>query len=412
MFNKKQFVLSIIFLCTISIVNFLLMIKFVQLGIPDLITNVLFSELSFEEVTPILTGASTALALCGLFGCFFAGFILNKYPISFNKKQIINAVLMGIILFFIYISNFISPNLLYLWVILFATCFGAFTCIVYTFLFDILPKKNRGLVTGFSVAMIYFIGASSSDVWTFHQFRSDALILLSISFIIMVVFLMFRVFQESYIQQIHEEGKKYNIGLKTVLIMLSLVLFIDSFGFLRITSEGVLENATITILSVTWQNPSNIFRLYIGIAHVASAIVVSILYNKIKPFKVICISLILFVIADVLIGISTFERIGSISTTEGFMSIQYIFPPIYASAVSIYTLVFLTLLADISDEKTIYRNVSIGMGLIGWFSSFIATGLSLFLAATIPFYVHLLAASVIAIIALVIVLILKKKNSL
>ena len=345
-------------------------------------------------INTISTGM-ISLGISGFISCILIGFYLNRKRIPFHQKPPIVAGFSAATLFLVVISGYITPQLYVPWIFVLGFVFGASTCIMYSFIFDLIPQQYRGLNAGILTGIIYLIGASSMEEWTFWNFRRDIIIWLGLTLIIQIIYIIFNTFDEEQIAKIQDQPPKYTFDLKLVCVLLFLILFIDSFGFLRIVGNP-------EILAATWQGTQG-FRFYIGMIHFTTAILIGVYYNKLKPLNVAMISVILFILAD-----------GMLALIEFNPTIKYILPILYASAVSIYTLVFLSLLADISTKENYYKVIGIGMAVFGWFSSYLATAISLSLIGAditnpvVSFRTHLGIASLIAIITLGFIIWMKK----
>ena len=378
---------SYLFIAMIVIGGGVVNLKFIQLGIPEFGLVILKLDEIFVIISIFLLGLSACIS------CITTGLLMDKFKVSFNQKKIL--------FIFISISNFLLIFLTYLvsnqigyflWVISFGIDLGILSGISFSFLFYLIPQKKRGIVAAILGGTMYFIGASMPGDWSFEIFRNQNIMMLPVMAIVLGFFLIFDVFDTDKIEKNINLKPKYQYNFKTILIVLFLILFIDSFGFLRILGNPI-------IVANTWQS-TNIFRIYIGILHLSSALIIGFFYEKLKFFYTSLISLILFVIADFIIGYFLFSEV-----------IQYIFPCFYASAVSVYTIILMSIFADISTLDNINRNMSIGFGILGLFCTYLATSISLYLDyISFPFNIHLLIASSIALISIFAVIFIKLKK--
>jgi hypothetical protein len=67
----------------------------------------------------------------------------------------------------------------------------------------------------------------------------------------------------------------------------------------------------------------------------------------------------------------------SFSARAGTAAAPLAMPMLYATAVSLYTVVNFALWADLSTPRTIGRNVAIGVAVSGWTATFISTALAI-----------------------------------
>lgn len=362
-------------------------LRLVQIGIPGFGLTVL----NLSEETVII--ALFLLGITACVSCICIGFVLEKHPIMFNEKKICFIVLTWLNTLLIYITYFITDQLGYLlWVIIIGVYFGALSGIAYSLIFYLIPRNRRGGVAAILGGVMYFISASYPGDWSFEMFRDQSILIWPLIFGILGFFILFDVFDNGKIEINQNLEPNFQINAKPIIIILILILFLDSFGFLRIIE-------TQEISSQMWLSNQS-FKIYIGIIHLVSAIIIGVFYKKIGPFNTLILSLFLFVIADFVIALIPFSE-----------TIRIIFPLLYASAVSVYTLILMSIFADISTKETINRNTSIGFGLIGWFSAYTGTGLCYyFIYLNIPFSFHLIISGGIALTSIFIVLHFKYKS--
>ncbi|MHA1785422.1 MAG: hypothetical protein ACTSVY_07845 [Candidatus Helarchaeota archaeon] len=384
--KKYHHVFAFIFVAFMVIGGGVLNLKFIQLGIPALGRTLNLPEL-FIIISMFTLGASACTA------CIIMGRVLDKFQVNFDQKKVIFLLMSMFNTLFVFLTYFITDFLGYIiWIISLGLVLGTLAAIAYSFLFYLIPQKQRGIFAAILAGIMYLVSASSMEPWTFESFRYQNLIIWPANIVFVVFFLLFDVFDSEKIEENLKLEKKYDIDLSMFIMIFSFILFLDSFGFLRIIEDP-------TIVALTWQSTAD-FRLYIGIVHFCSALIIGFFYERLKPLNTILISLSLFVISDLMIGLFAFSQL-----------VRYLYPLFYASAVSIYTFLLMSLLADISDENSLNKNITLGFGILGWFVTYTATSTSLFLNyINVSFNVHLIIAGIIAIPAIIIVLIYKKKN--
>ncbi|MHA1819806.1 MAG: MFS transporter [Promethearchaeota archaeon] len=387
--RKYHYLLAILIVGAIMTSGYITSIKLIQLGLPDFGKRILGLDSGFVSIVMVLLG------LAGLAGCILMGYLLYKFKWDIYKR--LSVLLVGFMItdFLLILTDSVNSGTSYLiWMVLFGLAAGISTPVTFSLMFDLLPQKYRGLISGLFVASIYFLGAASMQEWKFEVFRGDPIRQLFIVPVIFLLIIFLRPFSDTKIEENVNLPQKYNINFTSFLLLLSLILFIDSFGFLRVIGDP-------NILSETWQGPFS-FRLYIGLVHLISAILLGIFYDKIKPLNILLISLILFMVSDFMIGVFAWGT-----------AVKYLYVLLYAPAVSAYTLVMFALIADMSNKDTIFKHIAIGIAIFGWFISYLSTGLSETLTLlNVSFSVHLVLTSALSLVSILIFYFLKRYNKL
>ncbi|MHA1251339.1 MAG: hypothetical protein ACTSRP_15220 [Candidatus Helarchaeota archaeon] len=262
-------IFSMLFLILMIVGGGILNLKFVQIGIPQFGLDVLGVG---ENVVII------SLFLMGLFAlifCVLTGWILDKYNVSFNLRRILYFLLSILNIGLIFLTYIVINDVGYvIWVICFGINLGISASIAYPFIFYLLPQKKRGLIAGILVALMYGIGASTPENWDFLVFRDQNIMFLPITILIVLFFTIFDVFNLEEIDNNAKLGAKFKIDIKIFIFIMAFILFADSFGFLRVIGDPVIYQAT-------WGSTLD-FRIYIGIVHAVSALLIGIFYDKLK----------------------------------------------------------------------------------------------------------------------------------
>ncbi|MHA1311935.1 MAG: MFS transporter [Candidatus Helarchaeota archaeon] len=384
--KKYHQIFSYLFLIMMIIGGGVLNLKFVQLGIPELGLDILKLDEFLVVILIFLMGLSALLS------CIFIGWILDKLEIKFNSRKILFIGLSVINILLIYLTDFVYNEITYsIWVICYGINLGVSAGISYPFIFYLIPQKKRGFVAGLLVGAMYLIGASSPENWSFTTFKSESLIFIPFSIIFFLFYLIFDVFDLEKIKKNADLGPKFQINIKLIILIMSFILFADSFGFLRVIN-------TPMIFSQTWQS-TIYFRIYIGVVHFISALIIGYFYDKLKFINMALISATLIFVSDFIMGYFLFNEV-----------IRYLYPLLYASGISTYTVILMAMISDISSEETINKNIGIGFGFLGWFCTYFATSSSFYLMfINFPFNIHLIITSFIAIIPILIGIFIKIK---
>ncbi|MCZ7674162.1 MAG: hypothetical protein M5U34_47065 [Chloroflexi bacterium] len=141
------------------------------------------------------------------------------------------------------------------------------------------------------------------------------------------------------------------------------IFFIDSLGFLRIIDTPILVDGA-------WQAVAQTPRLMIALTHVVAALVAGVLYSYLNERHLFYWVFGLFALTHLSYTFHVWLLPQSSSTALGT-------PMLYATAVSLYTVVNFALWADFSTPQTISRNTAVGVALSGWTATFLSTALAM-----------------------------------
>ena len=389
-FSKYEKVWSYLLIISMTVSSFLSAITFVQIGLPLLGTEVL--GLSSNFVSLVVLG----FAFAGAAGALI-GILILKRVIDNLTGKIVYALIFNIsTIFIITLISRLNTSVDYsLWMLLLGFIGGIGSINSYSLLYDLIPHGYRGRVGGIIVALIYGIGPfivpSERTFENYLKGSSIRSVFQLISFVMLIFFILARPVSKKVVDKNHGSSAHYKYPFKEVLITLLVILFVDSFGFIRAINTPFVEN--------TWEGRLEI-RIFIAVSHIISALICGYIYDKKSPRLLLKISLVCFIIGDVLFALM-FE-----TSMEGLL--VYLFPLVYAPAVSIYTLSFLMLWADISTPKTEAKIYGIGIAITGWLGSFISTSFALGLVGIISPQLHLGLTAIIALGGLVYMLKLPK----
>lgn len=166
------------------------------------------------------------------------------------------------------------------------------------------------------------------------------------------------------------------------------IFFIDSLGFLRIID-------TPTLVQGAWRSALATPHLIIAATHVVAALAAGSLYTYLDERHLFYWVFGLFALTHLSYTLSLWLLPESSVTALG--------PPmLYATAVSLYTVVNFALWADFSTPETISRNTAVGVALSGWAATFLSTALALqWQTAGVPTAEHLRNVQALALLFLV-----------
>jgi len=119
-----------------------------------------------------------------------------------------------------------------------------------------------------------------------------------------------------------------------------------------------------------WQAVQQTPRLMIAITHVVAALVAGVLYSYLNERHLFYWIFGLFALTHLSYTFRVWLLPQTTSTALGT-------PMLYATAVSLYTVVNFALWADFSTPRTIAMNTAVGVALSGWTATFLSTALAM-----------------------------------
>ncbi len=396
--KKYNLPLRYLLVITTLAASYVSTISFIQLGIPNFGTITLGLDEKFVNTTIFLFAL-----VCGGTAYLGGRYLLHRFRNDINAIILLHGLLIVIGLSVRSLAPMVNSATGYLtWVLFMGVVSGLETVIIYALVFLLLPPAQRGITGGIITALAFGIAATSlPDTWTLDAFLHDSLLPTLItyaSYIMVLIFILGRPVSQAVVDQNVGEKPYRDYNFRNTFIVLTLVLFVDSFGFIRIVM------GTDDFAAITWHGGFSMLA-YIGIVHVISALVFGRIYDRKNPLFMMQISLILFFAADLLFAL--FYGIPHLQ-----MLLAYAFVLFYASAVSIYTIVYITLIADLVTKETMGNRYGVYIAVVGWIASFISTGISLALFNLISTRVHIILAAILSLVTLALLKILFKDTSL
>ncbi len=361
-------------------------ISYVQLGIPNFGRITLGLDDNFVNQTILFFAL-----IGGLFAYLGGKFLLHRVRNNIHAIILLRGFFILATIGGRSLSAWVDSAPGYLgWVLLMGMIMGLSTAFSYVLIYLLLPPRNRGVVGGIITAITFGVTAISlPDSWTMDAFLHDAPILTIVTYTgyaLLLIFVLGRPVSQKVVDENIGNRPYRNYNFRNIFIVLTLVLFVDSFGFIRIVM------GTKDFSAITWHGNFSMLA-YIGIVHVISALFFGYLYSRKSPVFLLRIALILFFGADLLFvvfyGIPQFQ-----------MFLAYAFVLFYASAVSIYTIVYITLIADVVTRENMGQRYGLYTGIVGWVASFISTGIALAMVNVIPVKVHITIAGLLSLAAL------------
>jgi hypothetical protein len=370
-------------------------VKFIQLGIPYLgETKCLLSQATVGGLMALLAVITAVVALVW-------GFHLGKLKWDLYRKIDV-IILVGFVqmCLTIWAPSITTEAALATWMVCTSVVLGIGIPLTFPLIYELIPTKQRGMVAGLIAGLGYLAMNLSPAVWTVESLMLESMVFMAPG---VGIFLIFRLFGwlKKWIpvptDYTKYEGRFTSRPIIGVLVLMFIVFFVDSLGFLRVIAPAS------NIVNLTWQGPFE-SRFIIGVVHCIAGIGAGYLYSKTDEWTVGLLSLGIFVIADVLFSLYS----------PAMSSVQLVsIASLYCIAVSAYTVNNFAIWVDVSTRDNLSKNAALGIGIGGWLSSFISTYSAYQLAASVPFATHLAIPAIISGAALLIIsLILKNKRGI
>ena len=242
---------------------------------------------------------------------------------------------------------------------------------------DLVPRRSRGYAAALITSAAYFAAEMFSTQWTIEAFSAQFLALMLAGTLGLGLLAFAKLpWVKALAQQHNRPEFKYGryvhrdktgrtwvsrklFGLITLMFG---IFFVDSLGFLRMVE-------TPAFMQSAWQSPELSIRLLIAGAHIAAALIAGILYTALGERRLFFWIFGIFALVHMMY---TLELRFSLSATPSLAN-----PVLYATAVSLYTVVNFALWADISTPETISLNTALGVALSGWTATFISTAVAI-----------------------------------
>ena len=270
-----------------------------------------------------------------------------------------------------------SEPLLLGWIILASLALGLGVPVTFGLTVDLIPARDRGYVAATITALAYFVAAVFSSVWIIERFAIQVMgpMLAGTVVVGVLAFGRFdfieRLASQHRLPEFHtgrllarEAPSTRYIGRRILIAALLMfgIFFIDSLGFLRLIFTPVYVNSA-------WHSGQAGTLLFIGVTHVVAAFIGGILYSALDVRTMFQWVFGLFALVQLMY---TFHA----RLTPGSTAVLAM-PMLYATAVSMYTVLNFAMWADISTPRTISRNVAIGVATSGWTATFLSTALAI-----------------------------------
>lgn len=354
-------------------------VTFVQLGLKDLGERVL-------ALPPAAVARQMAvLALLTCLVALTAGWWMQQRGWStqlLRKLQLAAGVVLVQTGLTAVAPHIASSTQFLLWIVVCSLALGVGVPATFSLTTDLIPVRDRGYVAAVITAVAYFTAALFPGGWQIEPF-SRAMLLIMVPGVLglgTVVGLATsgRTFVAQWVGELADNhrqarfangrflhGAKGRLDRRFLgfLLLMFGIFFIDSLGFLRIIDTPILVDGA-------WQAVAQTPRLMIALTHVAAALVAGVLYSYLNERHLFYWVFGLFALTHLSYTFHVWLLPQSSSTALGT-------PMLYATAVSLYTVINFALWADFSTPQTISRNTAVGVALSGWTATFLSTALAM-----------------------------------
>jgi MFS family permease len=376
-------------------------VTFVQLGLKDLGERVL-----------ALPAAAVAqqMALLALITCLVAlafGWWMTRS--GWSARLLVKLQLAWGVVLVQTVLTAVAPHIssatgFLIWIVFCSLALGVGVPATFSLTTDLIPVRDRGYVAAAITAVAYFAAALFPGGWQIEPFSRAMLLIMvpGVSGLGLIVGLatVGRTFVSDWVAEVaanHKLENRFGSGRFTssggridrrflgfVALMFG-IFFIDSLGFLRLIDTPILVDGA-------WQSPDQTPRLIIAITHVIAALVAGVLYTYEDERHLFYWVFGLFALTHLSYTVSVWLLPETTVTTLGT-------PMLYATAVSLYTVVNFALWADFSTPQTIGRNTAVGVALSGWTATFLSTALAIqWHTAGMPLEQHLRLVQALALL--------------
>jgi MFS family permease len=300
-----------------------------------------------------------------------------------------------------------TPQAFLAWIVLGSIALGVGVPATFSTTVDLVPVRDRGLVAAAITAIAYFGAAVFSTQWQIERFAWQSLAIMPVGVVGLGVLAFARLplvdrlagqhrepaFDPGRYVRLDARGReRISRSLLGLIALMFAVYFIDSLGFLRLLKTPVYMNTA-------WQSPEEAIRLFIGITHVVAALCAGVLYVNLELRSLFLWIFGIFALVHLMYGFH--NRLTPQSSTTLSMTM------LYATAVSLYTVVNFAIWADVSTARTISLNSAVGVALSAWPATFVSTALAMrWQYAGMPLQQHLNIVDALAMLCFAAMLVL------
>jgi MFS family permease len=339
-------------------------LTFIQLGLVDLGERGLgLSKAQVAAQMSVLAVVTCVTALaCGVW--------MSRRGIGFvHKLRIAFGVILSQTLLTWLVQSITTPVQFGAWIVACSLALGIGVPATFGLAVDLVPVRRRGIAAALITASAYLGANLVPAAWTIEAFSAPLLWLMPAGVVGLGVLAFAPL---PFVVDLARQHARpaFSIGRYTrqaprrfviFIVLMFGVFFVDSLGFLRLLdAPRFMEGA--------WQSAEIDPRLFIGITHVVAALIGGILYDALDVRELFYWIFGIFALTHLMY---TFSVRSDLNNAPLAM------PMLYATAVSLYTVVNFALWADLSTSRTIGRNVALGVAFSGWTATFLSTALSI-----------------------------------
>jgi MFS family permease len=378
-------------------------VTFVQLGLVDLGTRLIGMSQQAVALHMGLLAVLTCVIGLGV-GLFMKQ---RGWSLQFFTKLRLAFLSVLVQTLLTAVAPFIGSELgLLLWVVAASGALGIGVPATFGLTVDLIPVRDRGYVAAIITSLAYLAANIYSTQWRIERFSAQILWLMVLGTIGIGV-LAFKRF--GFTEQLAIQHRRPEFGLgrfvqvnrrgqarvkRSLYVLIGLmfgVFFIDSLGFLRLI-------ATPLLVESAWQSPELARHVLIGGTHAVAAIIGGVLYAALDERNLFLWIFGLFGMVHLMYGFSMRAPLDN----EPALAM----PILYATAVSLYTVLNFAIWADVSTPRTISLHAALGVALSGWASTFISTALAIrWEIGALPLMEHLQVVGAISMLFFLVLLV-------
>ena len=368
-------------------------LTFVQLGLEDFASRLLgLSARSVARDMALLAVGTCLTAL--LFGAW-----MQRQGMGFRKKLQMSFWVVVAQAGLTFLCPLIQNEAIFLiWLAGTSLALGVGVPVMFSMAVDLVPVRLRGEAAAFITAGAYFVAEALTSEWTFEAFRLQNLLLLAAGVASLGLLAFTRLPWLDRLAMQHTlpeygrgrflQQKKADYRMIGLIVIMFGIYFVDSLGFLRLLK-------TPQYMTAAWQSPELNTRLFIAGVHIAAALAGGILYRALSPRHLFAWIFGIFALTHLQYSLDL--RLGG---PTAILSM----PMLYATGVSLYTVVNFAVWADISTPQTICLNSAVGVAFSAWTATFLSTGLAIHWQESLPLMRHIQIVDSLAILFFLMIL--------
>lgn len=290
------------------------------------------------------------------------------------------------------------------WIAAASVALGVGVPVTFGLAVDLVRVRWRGAVAASITALAYVAAPLGTGDWTIEHFTRQMLWLMLSGVAAALALLRFGgPLLQAWARQHRDasfgrgrflrgpQAGRVRRRLVLALVLMFLVFFVDSLGFLRLLETPVyMANA--------WHAAELGPRAAIAVAHALAAVIGGVLYATFGERHLLTWVFGLFALVHLMYGLDA--RMGAGGATLAT-------PLLYAVAVSLYTVLTFALWADLSTPDDVTVHAALGVALSAWSATFLSTALALrWEARGVELREHLASVEAVALLGFVGLLVL------